>query len=91
MFLTYYVGIPVVFFFKSLQDAYNSLSVHGLKMIFGDLNARLHHRLANEHHILSPGCFGDSSASFRVSNNRLLLMETLEVQNSEVRQESFKQ
>ena len=64
--------------FQSLQDAYNSLSVNGPKMIFGDLNSRLHHRLANEHHILGPNCFGDSSASFSVSNNRSLLMETCE-------------
>ena len=46
------------------------------KIIFGDLNARLHHRLANEHHMFSPDCFGDSSAAFSVSKNRSLLMET---------------
>ena len=40
-------------FFESLQDAYISLTMNGPKMIFGDLNARLHYCIANEHHILS--------------------------------------
>ena len=68
-------------FFQSLQDAYNSLSVNGPKMIFGDLNARLHHRLAGEHHILGPNCFGDIDTSFSTSNNRSLLMEACESLN----------
>ena len=47
-------------------------------MRFGDLNSRLHHRLANEHHVLGSNCFGNSFASFSVSINRSLLMETCE-------------
>ena len=52
--------------------------MNGLKMIFGDLNARLRHRLTNELHILGADSFGDSSASFSVSDDRSLLMETCE-------------
>ena len=62
-------------FFHSMNNHVRSVSVHGPKLIYGDLNARLHFRTATEHSVIGQHVFGDSSSSLSASNNRNLLME----------------
>ena len=62
-------------FFNSLQDCIRKISVNGPKLIYGDFNARLHFRNANEHDVFGPYCCGDTSAIIGVSHNRSLLIE----------------
>ena len=62
-------------FFHNINNYVRSISVHGPKLTYGDLNARLHFRTAAEHSIIGPHVFGDSSSSVSASNNRVLLME----------------
>ena len=58
-----------------MNNHVRSVSVHGPKLIYGDLNARLQFRTATEHSIIGQHVFGDSSSSLSASNNRNLLME----------------
>ena len=62
-------------FFAQLIRRYNSVSAHGPKLIYGDLNARIHHRLAGEDPIIGPFPFGDPLAIIGGSKNRQLLIE----------------
>ena len=62
-------------FFHSMNKHARSASVQGPKLIYGDLNTRLHFRTAAEHSVIGPHVFGDSSSSLSASNNRNLLME----------------
>ena len=57
-------------FFAQLICRYNSVSAHGPKLIYGDLNARIHHRLAGEDPIIGPFPFGDPLAIISGSKNR---------------------
>ena len=54
---------------------YNSVSAHGLKLINGDLNTRLYHRLAGEHQIINLFSFDYPLAMIGGSNNRQLFIE----------------
>ena len=62
-------------FFAQLIRRYNFVSAHGLKLIYGDLNARIHHRLAGEDLIIGFFLFGDPLAIIGSSKNMQLLIE----------------
>ena len=48
---------------------------HGLRIIVGDLNARLHKIKAGEKNILGPYVFGNEHAADDLLGNRSLLMQ----------------
>ena len=62
-------------FYSELQDAYHSTSCHGLKVICGDLNARLHKRLPGEETHVGEFMYGNPNAPLWPGSNRDLLME----------------
>jgi len=62
-------------FFTELHDAFNSTSSHGIKVIGGDLNARLHKRLAGEEAMLGEFVLGNPARVLEPGTNRELLME----------------
>ena len=62
-------------FYSELQEAYHSTSCHGLKVICGDLNARLHKRLPGEEVHMGEFMYGNPNATLRPGSNRDLLME----------------
>ena len=57
-------------FFAQFIRRYNSVFAHGPKLIYGDLNARIHQRLAGEDPIIGPFPFGDPLAIIDGSKNR---------------------
>ena len=61
--------------FSEVANVYSSLSCHGLKIVVGDFNARLHKPLAGEDEILGPHCFGNPDFSQNLESNRELLLE----------------
>ena len=63
-------------FYSELQDAYCSTSCHGLKVICGDLNARLHKRPTREEVHIGGFMYANPSAPLRPESNRDLLMES---------------
>ena len=67
-------------FFNLLREVYAGTSCHGLKLIVGDLNSRIHIPNASDADPLEPFgpyCFGkpDYNASARPESNRELLLE----------------
>ena len=58
-----------------MNNHVRSVSVHGPKLIYGDLNARLHFRTASEYSIIGQHVFGDSSSSLSASINCNLRLE----------------
>ncbi len=61
--------------FSEVRDAYESLSCHGLKIVVGEFNARLHAQTAGEREVLGPHCFGNPLFCQTPESNRELLME----------------
>ena len=68
-------------FFEVLTAVFRRTSVNGLKMIFGDLNARLQRRLPGEEQIIGEHVFGDVSRQLDLNSNRELLVELCECQS----------
>ena len=62
-------------FFEDLGDMFRNTSVNGIKMVFGDLNARLIRRIPGEESYLGEHIFGDSEANLQLGSNRELLLE----------------
>ena len=61
-------------FYPDLSRVYSSTSAHGMEMVCGDLNARLHRRLGGEEDVLGPFVFGNAGAHLEEGSNRDLLM-----------------
>ena len=62
-------------FFEDLGDMISNTSVNGLKLVAGDLNARLHRRLPGAEDIVGKFVFRDHRAELLHGSNRDLLME----------------
>ena len=62
-------------FYSQLADVYRSTSSHGIKLIAGDLNARLHKRLAGEEERVGEFVFGNPRQVLKEGSNRELLIE----------------
>ena len=67
-------------FFEDLQDMFHRSSANGLKLIFGDLNSRIHRRLPGEQPYIGDFTFGDANAVLGMGSNRELLIETCAAQ-----------
>ena len=62
-------------FFNTLFEFWKSLSSHGPKLIYGDLNSRLYEQYAGEDEIFGPYFFKNSVKHITSDMNRFLLME----------------
>ena len=62
-------------FFEDLGNMFRRTSVNGLKMVLGDLNSRLHKRLAGESSFIGDFVFGNAQAHLEHNSNRDLLVE----------------
>jgi hypothetical protein len=62
-------------FFSELGQLYAETSAHGVKMICGDLNSRIHKKTASDQEALGDYIFGNSAANLKAGGNRQLLME----------------
>ena len=62
-------------FFHSLSEFVHKQSVHGPKLVFGDLNARLFRQLPGEEHLIGPYVFENRVAKISPCANRHLLVE----------------
>ena len=52
------------------------MSTHGPKLVYGDLNARIHKQLAGEERIVGPFAFGDPHAVIGATSNRQPVIKT---------------
>ena len=62
-------------FFTQLDCAYQRTSVNGPRIVFGDLNARLHDCLPGEEDVIGDFVFRTGRAAVELSSNRELLVE----------------
>ena len=62
-------------FFEELRHMVRKTSVNGMKLVMGDLNARIHRRLPGEDDFLGDFVFGSSGANLPLGSNRELLLE----------------
>ena len=64
-------------FFSSLQQTISSGGSFGMKMLVGDLNARIHNSAGGQNHVFGPHCFGNPGykASQYPDSNRELQLE----------------
>ena len=62
-------------FFEQLGDMIENTSVNGLKLVAGDLNARIHQRFPGEEDVLGEFTFGNKDADMVLGSNRELLLE----------------
>ena len=68
-------------FYSDLSSFYAASATHGACVVAGDLNARIHRRLAGEDPVLGPFVFGSPTAELTVDSNRSLLMELCTANN----------
>ena len=57
--------------YNELSDLYGKFKVHGVKIIMGDLNARMHNQQVGEDDFLGPHCMG--KFNFEVTHWRTVL------------------
>ena len=62
-------------FFQSLKNFWQSVSVNGPKLCYGDFNSRLYTRLAGEETFIGQHFFQKPSKILRPDMNRFLLLE----------------
>ena len=62
-------------FFEQLGDMIKNTSVNGMKLVAGDLNARLHRRFPGEEDIMGEFIFGNEGADMILGSNRELMVE----------------
>ena len=62
-------------FFTQLDQAYQRTSVNGMRLVFGDLNARLHIRLPGEEDLIGDFVYETGRAATERNSNRELLVE----------------
>ena len=62
-------------FFEDLGTMYEKTSVNGIKMVFGDLNARVIRRISGEEAFVGEHVFGDPETQLQLGSNRELLLE----------------
>ena len=60
--------------FEDLGSIYERTSVNKAKLIFGDLNSRLHKQLPGEEQHVGEYVFGDPSTTIKLSSNRDLFI-----------------
>ena len=65
-------------FFQNLSELWLNSSAHGPKICYGDFNARLYQRFADEHHIIGDHFFHKIKKDINVHMNRSLLLEFCE-------------
>ena len=63
-------------FHHELQDVYRSRRAHGMSMVLGDLNARIHNTTPDEAGVLGPFVFGNPAKVHSPTGNRELMIET---------------
>ena len=62
-------------FFYSLAEFVHKQSVHGPKLVCGDLNARLFRQLPGEENLIGPHVFENKTANISPCANRHLFVE----------------
>ena len=65
-------------FFQDLGHFFSSFPSHGLRLVYGDLNAKLYHRAVGEEEIVGPYVFESPVAALTPDMNRQLLIEMCE-------------
>ena len=62
-------------FFEKLGDMIRKTSLNGLKLVFGDLNARIQRRMPGEDAFVGEYVFGSTNAGLQLGSNRELMLE----------------